>query len=190
MAKTVVNETGRKPNLARLLGWGMAGLLLLLLPLVAMQFTNEVKWDGADFVFAGVVFGGIGIAFEVAFSASRRPAYRAAVAAAVAASYVIVWANAAVGMIGDAPNVYNNLFLCLVGFAVVGAVIARLRASGMARTMVVAGVAHLAIAGAGMTIDIRGGTISAVLACLWLLAGALFRRAARGAAADATLVRS
>lgn len=34
---------------------------LLLLPLVAMQFTDDVVWDAFDFVFMGTLPGGVGL---------------------------------------------------------------------------------------------------------------------------------
>lgn len=39
--------------------------LVLLLPLIAMQFTNEVHWDVYDFVIAGVVLYSFGYLYEV-----------------------------------------------------------------------------------------------------------------------------
>jgi len=39
--------------------------LVLLLPLIAMQFTNEVHWDVYDFVVAGVVLYSFGYLYEV-----------------------------------------------------------------------------------------------------------------------------
>jgi hypothetical protein len=39
----------------------LATALILLLPLVAMQFTDEVDWGVADFAAAGVLLGGTGL---------------------------------------------------------------------------------------------------------------------------------
>ena len=38
---------------------------ILLVPLVAMQFTDEVAWDLADFVVAGILLFGAGLAYEL-----------------------------------------------------------------------------------------------------------------------------
>jgi hypothetical protein len=38
--------------------------LILLVPLVAMQFTDEVDWGVADFVAAGVLLGGAGLLLQ------------------------------------------------------------------------------------------------------------------------------
>ena len=40
--------------------------VILLLPLVAMQFTDEVNWGVFDFVFAGALLGGTGLLLELA----------------------------------------------------------------------------------------------------------------------------
>ena len=67
----------------RFLGWGGA-VALLLLPLIAMQFTHEVNWTLSDFIFAGVIVAIVGGTFELAVRASGNWAYRAAVALALA----------------------------------------------------------------------------------------------------------
>jgi predicted Na+-dependent transporter len=49
----------------RIVIWGTAAFLLLL-PLIAMQFTNEVNWDETDFVvFGAMLFGACGV-YELA----------------------------------------------------------------------------------------------------------------------------
>ena len=54
-------ESGRRANRWRIAGWAAAALILLLLPLVAMQFTDEVNWDVADVAVAGALLVGVGI---------------------------------------------------------------------------------------------------------------------------------
>ncbi len=79
--------------------WGGATFLVLL-PAVAMRFTDDVNWTESDFVFAAaLLFGSAGI-IEVAARANASLAYRAGVVAAVGATFLTIWANGAVGMIG------------------------------------------------------------------------------------------
>ena len=47
--------TGWRRRRWRLAAWSVAALLLLL-PLVAMQFTDEVNWSLADFVVFGALW--------------------------------------------------------------------------------------------------------------------------------------
>ena len=72
--------------------------LLLLVPLVAMQFTREVAWDIGDFVAAALLIAGTGMAYVL--SARRLTTRRARLFAgtALAAALVVVWAELAVGI--------------------------------------------------------------------------------------------
>jgi hypothetical protein len=160
----------------RVAGWSIAALLLLT-PLVAMQFTDEVNWTGFDFIFAAVLIGGVGLVFELAVRSTRNIAYRAGVGVALAAAFLTVWVNAAVGMIGSEDNPYNLLFLGVVAVALVGAIAARFRAAGTAAAMAVAAIAQACLGIIGLSADLRGGILSTALASLWLLSAALFRAA-------------
>lgn len=162
----------------RALGWGTAALLLLL-PLVAMQFTPEVNWTVGDFLFAGLIIGLVGVIFELAVRASRNTSFRCGVALALAASFLTIWVNGAVGMIGDEDNPYNLLFLGVIFVALIGAVLARFRPAGLFIAMAAAAVAQVAVGAGGIAVDPRGAMVSAAFAGLWLLAAALFRNAAR-----------
>jgi len=77
--------------------WGAAALLLLI-PLIAMQFTDEVAWDGADFAISGAMLVAACGAFELAVRTTDRPAYRAAAGLAIAAGFLLLWAQLAVGV--------------------------------------------------------------------------------------------
>lgn len=170
---------GRRGSRLRILLWGAAAVLLAL-PAVAMRFGAEgVHWTASDFVFAGVLIGGTGLLLELAVRKSSNLAYRAGAAAAVAAAFLIVWANAAVGMIGSEDNGYNLLFGGVILVALAGATAARFRAAGMAAAMLVAAVAHLAVSLGGLSADSHGAGLSAAFAGLWLLSAGLFRVAAR-----------
>jgi len=178
MAQEARTGGRRGPNPWRIAAWSIAALLVLL-PLVAMQFTDEVDWDETDFIFAGVLFGSVGLLAELTVRMTRNFAYRTGVAFALAASFLIIWANAAVGMIGDEDNPYNLLFLGVIVLALLGGALARFRAQGMAVAMLAAGGAHAAVAVAGMPADSRGGVFSLVFAGFWLASAALFHKAAR-----------
>ena len=168
----------------RIVGWSIPAILLLL-PLVAMQFTSEVNWTASDFVFAGVLFGSVGLAFELIVRKSSSLAYRFGAATAVVAAFLTVWVNGAVGMIGSEDNPYNLLFGGVLLLALLGAVVARFEAAGMARAMAVAAVAQAALGAFGLPADTRGAVFSIGFAGLWLLSAALFRNASQDAAAGA-----
>jgi hypothetical protein len=83
----------------------LATAFILLLPLVAMQLTDEVDWGVADFVFAGALLGGTGLLLERAVRKPASLAYRAGAVAIGAAAIVF-------GEADDAPGLV--LFGCLL----------------------------------------------------------------------------
>ena len=84
----------------RAVAWGSAALLLLL-PLIAMQFTDEVAWTVADFAVFGAMLVGVGGTCELTLRTTANRAYRAAVGVALVAAFMLVWVNGAVGIIGN-----------------------------------------------------------------------------------------
>lgn len=86
-----------QPGPWRLLPWGIAAGLLLL-PLVAMQFTTEVNWDAADFLIFGLMLVAACGAWELALRLTRHARRRAVVALAIVAAFLFVWAELAVGV--------------------------------------------------------------------------------------------
>jgi hypothetical protein len=161
--------------------WGVA--LLLLAPLVAMQFTDEVNWDAADFALAGAMLFGACGAYELAARMTANHAYRAAVAIAIVAALILVWINLAVGVIGTEDNPANLMYGGVLAVGVVGACIARLRPQGMMRVLVAMALAQAAVAvialigGLGSTGPNLG--LTGFFAALWLASAWLFRKAAR-----------
>lgn len=162
----------------RVAGWGTA-LVLLAVPLIAMQFTRDVHWTPSDFGFAATMLGALGLGIELTVRRSSNGYFRAGMACAMLAAFMIVWANAAVGMVGNEDNPVNLLFASVILIALFGAAGTRLRAQGLARVMFVAGTAQIAIASVFgiMGSDVRGGLFSIILAMPWLLAGLMFRAA-------------
>jgi hypothetical protein len=129
----------------RMAGWGMAAGLLLL-PLIAMQFSKEVVWTVSDFIFAGVLIGGVGLALELAIRRSGSIAYRLGAGLALLAAFLLIWINAAVGIIGSENNPLNLLYGGVILIGLLGAVIALFRAEGMAWAMTAAAVAQALVA--------------------------------------------
>ncbi|MEP0873128.1 hypothetical protein NDA01_25535 [Trichocoleus desertorum AS-A10] len=108
---------------------------ILLMPLIAMLFTNQVVWDLTDFIVAGTLIFGTGLAYELVARKGGTMAYRVAVGIALAAAFLLVWMNLAVGIIGSEDNPINLMYFGVVAIGILGATIARLRPRGMARTL-------------------------------------------------------
>jgi hypothetical protein len=78
----------------------LATALILLLPLVAMQFTDEVDWGVADFAFAGALLGGTGLLLhELAARKAGNIAYRAVATSIGVAAIVLGEADDAPGLV-------------------------------------------------------------------------------------------
>lgn len=120
---------------------------------------------------------------------SARSAFRAGVAVAVAASFLQVWMNLAVGIVGSEDNPQNQGFFGVVVSAAACAFVGRFRPDGMARAMLatagVQAVLALAVASAPITarIDPKGPAgvlvLSGMFIALWLASAALFHHSAR-----------
>lgn len=77
--------------------WGaVAGCLLL--PLLAMQVTDEINWTGFDFITAAVLLIGAALAFELAARLPLSRSLRAIVVLVIAAAVTLLWAHGAVGV--------------------------------------------------------------------------------------------
>jgi hypothetical protein len=83
----------RKP----LLGVALLTGVLLLIPAVAMRFTNEVSWGPGDFVVAAVLLLAAGSAFVLA-TRLRSRVHRFGVIGLVALALLIIWAELSVGL--------------------------------------------------------------------------------------------
>lgn len=172
----------------RLARWSAAAALLLL-PLVAMQFTNEVNWTGSDFAVFGAMLLVAGLAYEFIASAAGNTAYRLGAGVAVATAFLLVWVNLAVGFIGDEGNPANLVFVGVIALAVIGAVLARFRPAGMARALAATALAQVlvgavALAGGwGTTYELTMGTT--LFTALWLVSAGLFWKASNDAASAA-----
>jgi len=126
--------------------------IILLLPLIAMQYTDEVVWDLADFVVAGVLLFGTGLAYELMARKGGTVAYRAAVGIALATVFLLVWVNGAVGIIGSENNDANLMYFGVISIGIIGAIIARLQPLGMARALFVTALAQALVPVIALTI--------------------------------------
>lgn len=164
----------------RLAAWGTAACLLLL-PLIAMQFTEEVNWTGSDFaVFGTMLLIACGTC-ELALRLSRNLAFRAAVAVAVLAGFALVWINLAVGIIASEANPANLMFAGVLMVGLLGALFARFRPAGMVLALLATAAAQIAVGVIALLLgyDDTALIVGGVFAALWLLSAWLFQIAAR-----------
>jgi hypothetical protein len=184
---------GVKLRLERDLYKSVAGIALvtafiLLVPLVAMQVTDEVAWGPVDFVFAGVLIFGTGMTYELVARRAGNIVYRFAVGVALAAAFILIWANLAVGLIGSEEELANLMYIGVLAVGIIGALIARLQSRGMARALfatalaqalvtVIALVSRMHQLPESSVFEILG--VNGFFVALWVGSAWLFRQAAR-----------
>jgi len=117
---------------------------LLTIPLVAMRFTQEVAWSPFDFAFMGALLFGTLLAFEVATRRVASPTQRAAFAIALVGGFLLIWVNAAVGIIG-APGGPNLLYPGVLAVGLLAALAVRFRPSRMAWPLFAMALAQLSV---------------------------------------------
>ena len=74
--------------------------LLLLIPLIAMQFTNEVNWKIFDFIIAGTLIFGSGLGIEIILRKVKSKQNRRLFILILLIILVLIWAELAVGLFG------------------------------------------------------------------------------------------
>lgn len=77
-----------------------AALSLLLIPLVAMQFSDEVQWSPFDFAVMGAMLIALSVGVEVVLRMVRATLGRVLLVGAVVLVFLLVWAEVAVGVFG------------------------------------------------------------------------------------------
>lgn len=81
---------------------------ILLIPAAAMLFkVRDWVWSPADFVLGWIFIGGTVAAYKFVTSKTPNGAYRLATGLAVLNGLVLLWINAAVGLIGRESNPAN-----------------------------------------------------------------------------------
>ena len=74
--------------------------LLLLIPFIAMQFTNEVDWSPFDFLVMGILLLGTGLICELILRKVRNVQHRIVLCLVMLAIFLLIWAELAVGIFG------------------------------------------------------------------------------------------
>ena len=78
----------------------LTSVILLLIPLIAMQFTDEVNWTLSDFVVAGALLLGTGLMCELVIRKVKKIKSRIAICLALLVVLLLIWAELAIGIFG------------------------------------------------------------------------------------------
>lgn len=75
-------------------------IAILLIPLIAMNFTNDVNWKIFDFLIAGILLIGTGLTLEFILRKIKTLRYRILFGIALFVVLFLIWAELAVGIFG------------------------------------------------------------------------------------------
>ncbi|NIM69997.1 MAG: hypothetical protein GTN86_04700 [Xanthomonadales bacterium] len=137
----------------------------------------------AFWAFAGALTYGV-----MRLIRSRQGAvYQSAAGICLAGTFILLWINLAVGIVGEPDHPANLLYFGVPGLALAGAVLARFRPRGMARALLAAALAQVLVAaitvlgGLGAPVTPRGSllALNGFFTLLWGLAAWLFQLAGR-----------
>lgn len=120
-------------------------IVILLIPLAAMKFSDEVNWSAGDFVVAAILLIGSGLIYEFVSRKMRSHLYKIAAGIFVASSLILIWANLAVGIIGNEDNPANAMYIIVIAVGIVGSVITRFKPIGMTRTLLTMAAAQMLV---------------------------------------------
>ncbi|OHA46105.1 MAG: hypothetical protein A3A80_00680 [Candidatus Terrybacteria bacterium RIFCSPLOWO2_01_FULL_44_24] len=174
----------------RLIRWAVVVALILLIPLVLTIRDGGVEgvgwnWTFFDFIFMGTLLFGAGLVYELIARKMSNSAYRAAVGVAVVTAVLMVWINAAVGIIGDG-DFPNAMYFGVLAIGGIGALIARFRPYGMSHALFAMALAQAMVPGIALIIwppsviswepgVMKVFALNAVFVLLWVGSALLFR---------------
>ncbi|SFP95021.1 hypothetical protein [Parafilimonas terrae] len=162
-------------------------LLLLAIPFTAMQFTKEVNWSASDFIIMGLLIFGTGLSYVFLTRYSSGFTHRAAFALAVGTTFLLIWVNLAVGLIGSGPNAANLMYAGIVAIVIIGTLLSRFTSKGMKHVMFIAAFALAICAGIQLLAkmyEYAGSSVTEIImvnaffAMLYAICGLLFRHIA------------
>lgn len=182
----VTDTRARRRTLWRVARWSTV-VILLLVPLVAMQFTDDVVWTASDFLFAGVLLVGVAGTYELVTRKSSDLAYRFAVGVALVTSLLLVWVIGAVGLIGAEGDPFDLAYGGVLAVLLLGATAARLESRGMSRVLFATAAAQATVVVIALVVGKQHAEASSVgeilganafFVVLWTWSALLFRNAA------------
>lgn len=180
-----MNLSFTNANRLRAAAWIFA-LFLLLTPLIAMQFTTEVNWSLADFALFALMLLAAGAALEFLITKSRHISYQLAAAIAILSSFLLVWLNGAVGLIGNENEPVNAVYFVVLAVGLAGAALTRLKARGMYKVLLSMSVLQLSVVILALSLGLAKTSVgvieilvlNSIFAGAWLVSAYLFKKAA------------
>jgi len=165
-------------------GAAVITLLILSIPLIAMQFTQEVDWSVGDFIVMGILIFSMALAYVLLARYAPNFIHRAAIGSAIGSTFLMVWANLAVGLIGAGPHAGNLMYIGVVAVVIIGTYFSRFTAKGMELTMFSTALSLVLVAVIALLANMQSYpqssvaqiiAVNAFFAFLYCISGLLFR---------------
>ncbi len=175
----------------RLLYWAIGIGLLLSIPLIMTYLGNGIEggngwhWTAFDYIFMSALLFGAASVYELVARKMTNTKYRRAFGLGVVTSVVLVWVNAAVGIIGDGP--INALYFAVLAIGLLGAILVRFKAPQMAKVLFTMAALQVVIPIIALFIispsDFSPGfgkvfLLNAFFAAMFVVSGLMFKNAA------------
>jgi len=124
--------------------WIVVVALILMIPLVVMQVTEEVNWTEA--VAYSFILLAVAGTYELALALrTRNTSYRVAFGVGLGSAFLLGWVNGAVGIIGNEGQPANLLYGGVFAVGLIGSLMARFKPHGMARTLFAAALVQMLV---------------------------------------------
>jgi hypothetical protein len=177
----IMENTTHMSQLAKtMLRVALGALAMLMVPLVASRLVPGWNWHTAAFVRVYLLFFATGMVFALVARRMGAWSYKVGVGVALVAAFALAWSNMV--HVADSENPANLWYYSVLGVGAVGALLARLKAPGLARTLFVmaATLALIAVilpSGAPPGMARRMAIGHGVYVALFTASGLLFRHA-------------
>lgn len=158
----------------------LGALVLLMVPLVASRVVDGWHWAAGGFVFVYVLFFVTGMAYALIARRMGVWSYKAGVGIALVSGFALGWSDMV--QVADSGHPENLVYYSVLAVGLVGALLSRLHARGLARTLfaMAATLALIAVilpSGAPPDMARRMAIGHGVYVVLFIASGLLFRHA-------------
>lgn len=120
-----------------------------------------------------------GLIYEFAAGRLNHGLYHLATGIALAGAFLLIWVNAAVGIVGNEDDPANLLYGAVLAAGLTGGIVARFEPTGMARSLYAVALVHGLIAAIVLPAGPRTLMLNGFFIALWLVSATLFRKVAR-----------
>ncbi len=111
----------------------LGALGVLMVPIVASRVVEGWSWSAGSFVLVYVLFFATGMAYAAIARKMNAWAYKAGVGLALVAGFALAWSNMV--YVADSENPANLVYYSVLVVGIIGALLARLEARRLARTL-------------------------------------------------------